>query len=186
MNKSIAVAAALGACLAAGGCVSPNGSPGRGNAGGPTIQLAETTVGVGSGGRASSALAAAQNWKDKYTARTEECLKLQRESTALDAANRDLKAELVATASEMAQAKKELSEANTTLKELDAELAKWQQDVLGFRDEMRLAQRAELELLVKMVVLLGGEAPIADDKAEGGTAVSPKAEDDTLAAMAGE
>ena len=45
------------------------------------------------------------------------------------------------------------------LTELNDELARWKRDVLGFRTEMRRAQQVQLELMKKMVVLLGGEVP---------------------------
>jgi hypothetical protein len=58
---------------------------------------------------------------------------------------------------ELKQARKELDEANAMLREMQTELAKWKADVLGYRDEMRTAQTAQIEALRRVLRLLGAE-----------------------------
>ena len=55
--------------------------------------------------------------------------------------------------------KKELAEANTLLVDMQKELTNWKSDVLGFRDEMRKAQKAQIDALTHIIILLGGETP---------------------------
>jgi uncharacterized protein YeaO (DUF488 family) len=52
---------------------------------------------------------------------------------------------------------KELAEANEFLQQMHVELNKWKSDVLGFREEMRQAQQAQLEALAKILRVLGAE-----------------------------
>jgi len=58
---------------------------------------------------------------------------------------------------EMNQAHKELEEANAMLREMQTELINWKKDVLGYRDEMRAAQTAQLDALRRVLKLLGAE-----------------------------
>ena len=41
-------------------------------------------------------------------------------------------------------------------KALDDEMGKWKDDILGFRDEMRTAEEAEIEVLQQILLLLKG------------------------------
>src|SRR4030042_255070 len=52
---------------------------------------------------------------------------------------------------------KERGEANDLLTEMRVELNNWQANVIGFRDEMRDADKAQLEALLKILQVLGGE-----------------------------
>lgn len=60
-----------------------------------------------------------------------------------------LKAKLTAT-------EKELTDANEMLKEMEVELKQWKGDVLGFRDEMRQSQKALIEGVTRLHVLISG------------------------------
>ncbi len=63
---------------------------------------------------------------------------------------------------ELNQARKELDEANAMLREMQTELAKWKTDIMGYRDEMRAAQMAQLEALRRVLKLLGADdVPVA-------------------------
>jgi hypothetical protein len=57
----------------------------------------------------------------------------------------------------MKQTKKELNEANNFLQEMQLELNQWKGDVLGFRDEMRRAQKSQLDALSRILRILGAE-----------------------------
>ncbi len=48
----------------------------------------------------------------------------------------------------------QLSAGGNKIQQMEDALQKWQQDVLGFRDEMRAAEEAELTVLQKMLTLL--------------------------------
>jgi hypothetical protein len=61
---------------------------------------------------------------------------------------------------QLQQTQKELNEANEIMISMRAELNKWKQDVLGFRDEMRSAEKAQLEALLKIMKVLGGDVDI--------------------------
>jgi len=93
----------------------------------------------------------------KYAALSEEAAKLrvenknlEDEKTRLDQRTRELEQELT-------QAKKELSEANDLLVEMRIELNNWKSDILGFRGEMREADKVQIEALIKILKVLGGE-----------------------------
>ena len=49
---------------------------------------------------------------------------------------------------------RQLTESGTRVKEFETNIEKWKQDVLGFRDEMRASQEAEIEVLQQVVLLL--------------------------------
>jgi len=68
-----------------------------------------------------------------------------------------LKQKIEMLKSEVEQTKKDLSEANDFLGQMHIELNKWKSDVLGFRQEIRQAQRAQLEALGKVLRVLGAE-----------------------------
>ena len=75
----------------------------------------------------------------------------------------------------MQQTQKELTEANDLLIKMRIELNTWKMDVLSFRDEMRQAEEAELEALLKILRLLGGQVTIesAQSENEGSDSISP-------------
>lgn len=93
----------------------------------------------------------------KYAALSEETALLKMDKKAVDTENVRLKQQLAASESELIQTKKELEEANDLLVEMRIELNNWKTDVLGFRDEMRRADKAQLETLLKILKALGGE-----------------------------
>ena len=95
----------------------------------------------------------------KYAALSEEATQLKLERQDLVSENQQLKQKLAALQTESDQAKKELTEANDLLIEMRVELNNWKADVLGFRDEMRQADKVQLETLLKILKVLGGEVP---------------------------
>jgi len=58
---------------------------------------------------------------------------------------------------QLSQTQKELEEANEFLQKMHVELNQWKADVLGFRDEMRKAEAAQLQALGKILRILGAE-----------------------------
>jgi chromosome segregation ATPase len=97
----------------------------------------------------------------KYAALSEEVTNLKLEKQNLESDKSLLKQQAESLQEEVKQAKKELAEANDLLIEMRIELNNWKTDVLGFRDEMRQADKIQLETLVKILKALGGE--VKDD-----------------------
>ena len=93
----------------------------------------------------------------KYAALSDELAKLKVEKKKLEDEKNRLAQRTGSLEQELAQAKKELSEANDLLVEMRIELNNWKSDILGFRDEMRQADKAQIEALVKILKVLGGE-----------------------------
>ena len=104
-------------------------------------------------GATDSALA----WSQKY----EELLKQQQQQTeknqTLVTENSDLKQTIDKLQGEIAKTKKELDEANVFLQDMHRELTQWKADVLGYREEMRQAQSAQMEALIRVLKVLGAE-----------------------------
>ena len=99
----------------------------------------------------------AVEWSEKYEkllAKTED---LTESNNTLSTENTQLKQQVASLISELDKTKTELAEANGFIQEMHVELGNWKSDVLGFRDEMRSAQAAELVALKKILRLLGAE-----------------------------
>lgn len=93
----------------------------------------------------------------QYAALSDETAKLKLERQDLINENSQLKQKIAVMEPELAQVNKELTQANDLLIEMRLELNNWKANVLGFRDEMRQAEKAQLEALVKILEILGGE-----------------------------
>ena len=104
-----------------------------------------------------TAVESAIDLSQKYAKVSEEAAILRQKSQNLAAENQQLKEQVTSLDSQLQQAKKELTEANNLLVEMRIELNNWKADVLGFRDEMRDASRAQIEALLKILKTLGGE-----------------------------
>ncbi len=110
-------------------------------------------------GDASSAVESALAWSEKYAKVSEDLTKVQQQKLDIEDANKKLTVQVAKLQAENENTQKDLAEANQMLVELRRELDKWQQSVLGFRDEMRDAQKAQMEALRRLMVFLGAEAP---------------------------
>ena len=73
--------------------------------------------------------------------------------------NTQLEVRLAKAEADMEQMRKELADANEVLIQFRGELEQWKHSVLGFREEIRDAQAAELEALRRVLKLLGGQEP---------------------------
>jgi septal ring factor EnvC (AmiA/AmiB activator) len=94
---------------------------------------------------------------DKYAKLIEEAAALRQSKQTLEAENQKLETDLKICRSQLEQAQKELAQANDLLLQTRLELNTWKNDVLGFRGEMRDAQKAQLETLYRILKLMGGE-----------------------------
>lgn len=106
---------------------------------------------------AGTAIEKALDWAAKYEQAVQSITELQKQSRQqlLDA--QALQAEKLKLQAELTAAQKELKDANTLLIEMRKELTKWKADVLGFRGEMKEAQQAQIDLLAKVIKLLGAD-----------------------------
>jgi len=116
----------------------------------------------------SSAVESAIELSQKYTALIEDVAKLREDNLRLTQENESLKERVNPCETQLAQAQKELNEANELLIDMRIELNNWKSNVLGFRDEMRHADQAQLEALLKILTVLGGETN-QDQSIPGGT-----------------
>ena len=108
-----------------------------------------------------SAVEKALAWAQKYSEVSSKLTAVERENRSLAEKTQAMQQQLDVTKGQLAAAQKELGEANVMLKDLETRLAKWQENVLGYRQEMREAQKAQMDGLARVIKLLGGEAPPA-------------------------
>jgi chromosome segregation ATPase len=87
---------------------------------------------------------------EKYSASQQQNLELTEQ-------NGRLKERLAILEPELKQTNKELEEANKLVVDMRIELNNWKADTIGFRDEMREADKVQLETLLKILETLGGE-----------------------------
>ena len=105
----------------------------------------------------TDAVQSALMWSHKYEELSAKAEKLREEKNTLVIENTDLKQKVALLATELDRAETELAEANNFLQQMQIQLTKWKSDVLGFRDEMRNAQAAQLEALQRVLRILGAE-----------------------------
>lgn len=104
-----------------------------------------------------TSLDSAVELSQKYVLLSEECVKLKEKNKNITDENQEFKEKIASSQTQLDQTKKELSEANDLLVEMRIELNNWKVDILGFRDEMRDAEKAQLEALFKILTILGGQ-----------------------------
>ncbi len=93
----------------------------------------------------------------KFAELSEENATFKQRKTELENTNRQLREDLEKTQTDLQQAQKELTQANQFLVEMRVEINNWKNNVLGFRGEMRDAEKAQLEALLRILTLLGAE-----------------------------
>ena len=99
----------------------------------------------------------AMELSEKYAAVSEENSLVRSENRKLADENRQLKDSLNTCSTQLQQTQEELTRANDLLVEMRVELNNWKTDILGFRSEMREAEKTQLEALLKILNILGGE-----------------------------
>jgi len=114
--------------------------------------------------RGQTAVDSAIELSKKNTELFERMTALRQANQELTDENRQLKDRIVVLEPELKQVKKELNEANDLLIEMRIELNNWKTDILGFRSELRDADKAQLEALLKVLEVLGGEVKEAEDE----------------------
>jgi len=94
---------------------------------------------------------------EKYALLSEESALLRQQNQDFVARNQQFQNQVIALEGQLQQTQKELTEANDLLIEMRIELNNWKTNILGFRDEMRNAETAQLEALLKILKVLGGQ-----------------------------
>ena len=102
----------------------------------------------------------------EYARLTREAAVLRQQNEDFIAKNRQLNEQVVSLDAQLQQTQNELAEANSLLIEMRVELNNWKTDILGFRDEMRNAETAQLETLLRILKVLGGQVTAESARAE--------------------
>ncbi|MEN6385871.1 MAG: hypothetical protein ABFD79_11840 [Phycisphaerales bacterium] len=97
-----------------------------------------------------------------YAVLSQKFAELQEKNLELSQQNAKMRDRLTVIEPELADTKKELEEANTLLVDMRIELNNWKTDTISFRDEMRQADKAQLETLLKILQALGGQVDTSD------------------------
>lgn len=105
-----------------------------------------------------TAVESAIELSEKYAKLSDQTVSLKQENQRLTSENENLRQQLTTLDAKLKQTQKELTEANDLLIEMLNELNHWKSNILGFRGEMRDAAKAQLEALLKVLEILGGEA----------------------------
>ena len=114
----------------------------------------------------AAAIESAMEISKKYAELSAEAAELKQQSKFLDEQNNQLRTTVKSTEVELEETQKELNEANDLIMEMRIEMNNWKADVLGFRDEMRQADIAQLQTLQRILETLGGEIPETKDSNE--------------------
>jgi uncharacterized coiled-coil DUF342 family protein len=107
--------------------------------------------------KAQTAVESAVELSEKYASLSEQAAAVQQQNQNLITENHRIKELLDSSQEQLRQTQKELAEANDLLIEMRIELNNWKTNVLGFRDEMRDAEKAQLEALFKILNVLGAK-----------------------------
>lgn len=107
--------------------------------------------------QSQTAVDSAIELSEKFASLSEEAVVLRQQNQDIMNRNKHLQNQVVSLENTLQQTQKELSQANEILIDMRIELNNWKSDVLGFRDEMRNAEAAQLEALLKILQVLGGE-----------------------------
>ncbi len=139
----------------AGGCTSP---PSRSDTAGAesgeaTAQRFQDTPLEG-----RTAVESAIELSEKYARLSDQNAALRQENQRVGTDNENLRQQVASLETRLKQTQKELGEANDLLIEMLTELNNWKSNILGFRGEMRQAAQAQLEALLKVLEILGGQA----------------------------
>jgi regulator of replication initiation timing len=107
-----------------------------------------------------TAVESAMELLEKHAELSKQAAELEKKNHSLIAENSQLKSQVSSLEPDLKQTQKELTEANDLLVEMRIELNNWKTSILGFRDEMRQADIAQLETLLKILKILGGEVTV--------------------------
>jgi hypothetical protein len=154
-NIPAIIAVLLAAAILLGGCGQMIDKP----TGEPALQVDRSAAKYdGSPGAGLTQVESSLLLSEKYAAIAVEGEKIRQENKRLTDENVELAKNNTKLQAELDQTAKELKEANSMLIDMRVEINNWKNNVLGFRDEMRTSQKAQLEALLRIMQLLGGES----------------------------
>jgi chromosome segregation ATPase len=113
-------------------------------------------------------------WAQRYEELSKQAEQLRKENARLLEENNRLQQDFGKMKLELEQTGKEVGQSNTLLQEAHVELSKWKSDVLGFREEMRQAQTAQMQALSRVLRILGAESTLPQAEAAKDSKVSPQ------------
>lgn len=105
-------------------------------------------------------------WSQRYEELSKQCEQVRKDYAALTEQHNLLQQDAAKTKMELEQTRKDLERSNALLQEAHVELSKWKSDVLGFREEIRQAQTAQLLALSKILRILGAEPIVPPTEAQ--------------------
>lgn len=143
--------------LMSGGCTSPQSKP---DAVAPSPEQSEATAKrfQDTPLEGHTAVQSAIDLSEKYAKLSDQTATLKQDNQRLTTENETLRQQVTSMEAKLKQTQKELGEANDLLIEMLTELNNWKGNILGFRGEMRQAAQAQLEALLKVLEILGGQA----------------------------
>jgi chromosome segregation ATPase len=156
-GKLVALLLAAMLALAVGGCTTSQSRPDTVAAGAEqgeaTAKRFQDTPLEG-----RTAVEFAIQLSEKYARLSDQSVTLRQENQRLTTDNENQRQQIASLEAKLKQTQKELGEANDLLIEMLTELNTWKSNILGFRGEMRQAAQAQLEALLKVLEILGGQA----------------------------
>ncbi|MCX5682444.1 MAG: hypothetical protein NT049_02010 [Planctomycetota bacterium] len=166
--RTMALVMIVMAGLAAGGCSMWTPNRASGPAAGPSAAdplagresgayLQKSSVARDSETPLPTAIESTLVLQDKYAHALEDLRREQDRSRELTDQKQQLADEHTRLQADLAKAQAELSDANNLLVQMRQEIDKWKGDVMGFREELRESNRAQIDALTKVMTLLGGE-----------------------------
>ena len=120
-----------------------------------------------------TAVESAIELSEKYARLSDQTVALREENQRLVTENENLQQQIATLEAKLRQTQKELGEANDLLIEMLTELNNWKSNILGFRGEMREAAKAQLEALLKVLEILGGETAAGSLKRQNAETLNP-------------
>jgi len=121
--------------------------------------------------KGATVVQSAMKLSGEYAKLSLEAAQLRQQNEDFIAQNRQLNEQVVSLDAQLQQAQKELAQANDLLIEMRVELNNWKADILGFRNEMRNAETAQLETLLRILKVLGGQVTTESARAENASTV---------------
>ena len=104
----------------------------------------------------------ARQLSQKYAELSETVTALRQANQILTEENERLEQVIATLEQKLKQSEAELTEANSLLVETMVDLNEWKANILGFRNEMREAEKAQLEALLKILEAVGGKVETSD------------------------
>lgn len=124
-----------------------------------------------------TAVESAIELSEKYARLSDQTIALREENQRLVAENENLQKQVATLDAKLRRTQKELGEANDLLIQMLTELNNWKSNILGFRGEMREAAKAQLEALLKVLEILGGETEAGDLQEQHAATLDPGSRD---------